>query len=431
MPRPTSIRPALVRAFAGVAALSVATLAGGAARAAQEDDVARGARLLQKGECARCHDTSGLPGATVAARERSCAGCHAWIHATAGDADAIERQSGRFPRWEQYVENVHSYLAVPSLAAAGARLDPAWVSRFLRAPYKIRPGFSESMIREPLSESDAGAIAAFLRAQARPFTGAAARAAATPVSTSAEDLAAGERLYATLQCGTCHAFGVARAATPGIPDAPDLAHVRARMRPADVAAFIADPTMGGLRRESRMPTYDLDPLQIGRLRDYLLQAPLAPRPPAAIAADLPLLDRRVTWDEVNTRVFSAVCAHCHSDGRLTNGDGGPGNTGGLGFRGAGLDLGSWRGVQRGARGSDGKRVSILVPGPGEAEAPLVARLRRRAHEHVAELAGKGLPPDPTGAVGMPLGLPPLDPARFQLVRSWVAQGAPGPALSGR
>ena len=27
---------------------------------------------------------------------------------------------------------------------------------------------------------------------------------------------------------------------------------------------------------------------------------------------------------------------------------------------------------------------------------------------------------------MPLGLPPLTPEQFQLVRSWVAQGAPGP-----
>jgi mono/diheme cytochrome c family protein len=430
MPRPASLRPVLARALAGVVALVAATLAAGAA-GAREDDVARGARLVQKGECARCHDTSGLPGATVVARERSCSGCHAWIHATAGDATAIDRQSERFPKWEQYVENVHSYLTVPSLAAAGARLDPAWVSRFLRAPYKIRPGFGEAMIRAPLAEADADAIAAFLHAQARPHEGTAARAAATPVSTTAEDLAAGERLYASLQCATCHSFGGARPAAPGIPDAPDLAHVRARMRPADIAAFIADPTMGGLRRESRMPSYDLDPRQIGRLRDYLIRAPLAPRAAVAPTPDLPLLERRVTWDEVNTRVFSAVCSHCHSDGKLTNGDGGAGNTGGLGFRGAGLDLGSWRGVQRGARGADGRRVSILVPGPGEAEAPLVARLRRRAHEHAAELAGGGLPPDPTGVVGMPLGLPPLDAARFQLVRSWVAQGAPGPALSGR
>jgi mono/diheme cytochrome c family protein len=426
MPRTPSPVPPFTSTLACVAVSIAATLAGGAA-AAGEDELARGARLVQSGECARCHDTTGLPGATVVARERSCSGCHAWIHATAGDAEAIDRQSERFPRWGQYVQNVHSYLAVPSLAAAGARLDPAWISRFLRAPYKIRPGFSEAMIREPLSERDAGAIAAFLHAQARPHQGAAARAAAAPVSANGDDVAAGERLYATLQCGNCHAFG-ARAATPGIPDAPDLAHVRDRMRPADIAAFIADPTMGGLRRESRMPSYDLDPRQIGRLRDYLVRSPLArPAVPAA-AADLPLLTRPVTWDEVNRSVFSAVCSHCHSDGKLTGGDGGPGNTGGLGFRGAGLDLGSWRGVQRGARAADGRRVSILVPGPGEAEGPLLARLRRRAHEHAAELTGAGLPP---GAVGMPLGLPPLDAARFQLVRSWVAQGAPGPALSGR
>jgi mono/diheme cytochrome c family protein len=395
--------------------------------AAPGDEPARGAELVRKGECARCHDTSGLPGVPAVARERSCAGCHAWIHATSDDAPAREREAARFPRWEQYVENVHTYLAVPSLAAAGARLDPAWISRFLRAPYKIRPGFTEAMIRAPLDARDADAVAAFLHAQARPPAGAAARAAAVPASSAVEDVAAGERLYATLGCASCHAFGP-RGAAPGIPDAPDLAHARARMRPGDIAAFIADPTMGGLRRDSRMPAYDLDPRQIGRLRDYLVNAPLARRAPSPLAPDLPLLDRRVTWDEVNERVFSAVCAHCHSDGRLTNGDGGPGNTGGLGFRGAGLDLSSWRGVQRGARGSDGRRVSVLSPGPRDAEAPLIARLRLRVQEHAAELAGTAAPAD---AVGMPLGLPPLDAERLQLVRSWVAQGAPGPTLSAR
>src|SRR6185369_8042823 len=122
------------------------------------------------------------PGIDAAPRARSCSGCHAWIHGTREDHDERDRQSLIYPRWDQYVENVHSYLAVPSLAAAGARLDPAWVSRFLRAPYKIRPGFTEAMIREPLSEADADAIAVFLHAQARPYQGAAARAAATPTS---------------------------------------------------------------------------------------------------------------------------------------------------------------------------------------------------------------------------------------------------------
>lgn len=56
---------------------------------------------------------------------------------------------------------------------------------------------------------------------------------------------------------------------------------------------------------------------------------------------------------------------------------------------------------------------------------LIARLRVRAEEHAREQAGAGAV-STGGAPGMPLGLPPLSPAEFQLMRSWVAQGAPGP-----
>jgi hypothetical protein len=59
----------------------------------------------------------------------------------------------------------------------------------------------------------------------------------------------------------------------------------------------------------------------------------------------------------------------------------------------------------------------------------VARLRRRIHEHAAELASTPMPSLGSGRFakpGMPLGQPPLDAERLQLIRSWIAQGAPGP-----
>src|SRR6185369_2816137 len=312
------------------------------------------------------------PGIDAAPRARSCSGCHAWIHGTREDHDERDRQSLIYPRWDQYVENVHSYLAVPDLAAAGARLDPAWVSRFLRAPYKIRPGFTETMIRTPYSQDDADAIAQWLRSLAPPPSALAVQAAAIPVASTSEDLAAGGALYHKLQCARCHAFGD-RPARPGLGDAPDLAHTRARMRAADVAAFIVTPS-------PRMPDYGLSARDAARLRDFIVGAPIARPAAATLENDLPLLSRAVSWQEVNTKVFAAVCSHCHSDGKLTGGDGGPGNTGGLGYKGAGLDLGNWRGVARGARRADGRRVSNLSAAPGDSEPPLVARLRRRIHE---------------------------------------------------
>src|SRR5262249_9714762 len=163
--------------------------------------------------------------------------------------------------------------------------------------------------------------------------------AARPVSARPEDIAAGERLYGKLQCARCHAFG-ARAAEPGVPDAPDLALARRRMRPGDIAAFVADPTAFGGGGEPRMPSYGRSSGDAGGVRDSRVGAPLAPPAAAAAtgarAAVPPLLARRVTWNEVNHRVFEAICAHCHSDGKLTDGDGGPGNTGGLGYAGAGV-----------------------------------------------------------------------------------------------
>src|SRR4029453_15533129 len=121
------------------------------------------------------------------------------------------------------------------------------------------------------------------------------------------------------------------------------------------------------------------------------------------------------------------CIHCHMDPGKNGGEGGPGNTGGLGYRGVKLDLEGWAGIQRGAVDARGRRVSILEGGD---RSPLVARLRGRYLEHARERGGKG---EAGGTPGMPLGLPPLTPEQFQLVRSWVAQGAPGPVreIAGR
>jgi len=61
------------------------------------DLVERGRQLVERAECGRCH---ALP-ATVAAtpRQRSCAGCHAWIHGTGADPAAAAQQRRRYPIW--------------------------------------------------------------------------------------------------------------------------------------------------------------------------------------------------------------------------------------------------------------------------------------------------------------------------------------------
>src|SRR6185369_7807317 len=161
--------------------------------------------------------------------------------------------------------------------------------------------------------------------------------------------------------------------------APDLAFVARRMTASDLAAFIADPAAFGT--ETRMPKYPLTAAQAARLRDYLWAEATAaaptPDPPAPSAA--PGLarwpaSRPATYAEVRARVLDAVCVHCHMDPARTRGEGGPGNTGGLAFRGAGLDLETWAGIRRGARGERGGRLSILERSPGGGEPLLLQRL---------------------------------------------------------
>jgi len=317
---------------------------------------------------------------------------------------------------------VASFLDVPDLAASGARLDPAFVARYLRAPFKVRPALSEGMIRTGFDDEEARAVSAWLAATStrRPWSAVARQAVAIPPSSRPEHIAEGRRLYNRLACRTCHAVGEQTAVGAG-PPTPDLTFVRRRMRPEIVAAFIADPAAFG--GETRMPLYPISAIEAARLRDYLW-SPRDDHPLPEPVEALPLLRRPVRYAEVRAQVLDRICIHCHMNPQKNGGDGGPGNTGGLGYRGAGLDLESWSGIRRGALAASGQRRSILAARPGE-EAPLVARLRLRYGEHARERSGADAVAT-GGAPGMPLGLPPLTPAQFQLVRSWVAQGAPGP-----
>lgn len=380
----------------------------------------RGRQLVQKAECGRCH---ALP-ATVAVmpREKSCAGCHAWIRATREDPAAAARERKQFPLWDRYMATVSSFLEVPDLTASANRLRPDFMARYLLTPFKVRPRLHEGMIRTTFSEEEARAVSTWLAAAAAPvaWSPVARQAAQIAVSSRPEDIAEGRRLYQRLACGTCHALGEWPSPGSG-PAAPDLTFVTARMSPDITAAFIADPAAFGV--EARMPRYPLSPAQAARLRDYLWSPRNTPAP-LALPADLPLLRRPVRYAEVRAQVLDRICVHCHMDEKRNGGEGGPGNTGGLGYRGVGLDLESWAGIQRGALDVTGRRVSIVAFAPG-GEAPLVSRLRERYAEHAVERSGQ-YGAEASDVVGMPLGLAPLTPEQFQLVRSWVAQGAPGP-----
>src|SRR5690606_32779018 len=136
-----------------------------------------------------------------------------------------------------------------------------------------------------------------------------------------------------------------------------------------------------------------------KLRAFVWSSPLRATPVAALPAALPLLTRPVTFDEVNREVFRKVCWHCHSQPDFARGDGGPGMTGGFGFKGRKLDLSQYSALLGGYLDDRGERRSLFTPAPS-GEAMLLAVLTARQLEEVGR---------PATVRGMPLGLPALSP----------------------
>ena len=123
----------------------------------------------------------------------------------------------------------------------------------------------------------------------------------------------------------------------------------------------------------------------------------------------------MTFKEVDEKVFHRTCWHCHSEPDYAIGDGGPGNSGGLGFKPRGLNLSDYSGIAAGYVDDKGERSSIFAKDEQNVPRIVKALLARHDEESGAE----------TGPVrGMPLGYDPLSPEEIQLVESWVVQGRP-------
>ncbi|HVO30278.1 MAG TPA: hypothetical protein VMV18_06065, partial [bacterium] len=146
------------RAIAARRATAQAPAQAGAQAPARKDAaadaalVARGAELLASSECARCHAGTGIPELEPMPIGQSCTGCHAWVRDASRAPEESARQRARYPLWDRYESRVKDFVAVPDLAASGARLDPEWVARYVRAPYHVRPGLREAMIRTALTD---------------------------------------------------------------------------------------------------------------------------------------------------------------------------------------------------------------------------------------------------------------------------------------
>lgn len=363
----------------------------------------RGKALVAELECNRCHAGTGHASPRL---EQDCVGCHERIA-----TDRFPADSAKLARWKPHVL---PYRDVPSLGDLGKRLRPAWVRDYLLRPHDLRPNLAQNMPRLPLSAEQARDIATYLTAVDVPLPTFAA-------SHAPEHVARGRELLTERGCVGCHRVSGAGLAEPprlqpaprSLGLAPDLRFVRDRSEPGAIARWLTDPTR--VKHDSAMPNLQLSAEEVRDLTAFLSFGELGHASLPEPAPRLAVLSRRVGFDEVNERVFAVTCRHCHTNPDSAGGDGGPGNTGGFGFRPRKIDFSSYRGIQSGGVDAEGERVSLFAP-TKEGVPLLVAALLARGREV------RGHESDDVR--GMPLGLPPLSAEQIQLVESWVAQGRP-------
>jgi mono/diheme cytochrome c family protein len=148
-------------------------------------------------------------------------------------------------------------LDAPSLAEAGARLNPDWVARWILAPRQIRP---EATMPKPagLQAQDAADMAAYLATLGK----------ADPAPAASDDLAkAGGHLFVEMRCIGCHTL-------PDKDPAPDripFAYLKAKWTPAGLKKFLLGPEKHYAWIE--MPNFHLADEEAGKLAAFLLSHP--------------------------------------------------------------------------------------------------------------------------------------------------------------
>jgi hypothetical protein len=374
--------------------------------ATDDGDAIAGNALVLQFQCDRCHDGTGHPAAEDG---KHCVHCHDNIM-----HDNFKAPAASITKWKPRVKE---YADAPSLEATNKHLTRKWVERYLLQPADLRPNLHQYMPRLAISEKQAKDMAAYMVPDAEPVA----------VKGSDADLGKGRNLIETKGCGSCHTMsGVAQIPSSNPPSmpadqfekarrlAPDLRFARDRMTAAKVTAWLGDPK--AVKPDSAMPKIALTPDEIRDLTGYIMTAEITPPPKPAKFTRLPPLDRKVTFKEVDEKVFHRTCWHCHSEPDYAIGDGGPGNSGGFGFKPRGLNLSDYNGITAGDIDDKGERQSIFKK--DTAGIPrIVAALVARHDEEEQDIE--------TGAVrGMPLGYNALSAEDIQLVESWAMQGRP-------
>ncbi len=387
--------------------------------------------VLEKYECARCHEVEALAAPPA---EKQCAGCHVDLaHAALDPARMAAGHAEYGEAFDRFAaRTARVYVDVPPLKSL-KRFRASWLTSFLSTPTDLRPHLAESMPRLPITTGDVATL----------VKGLGLQPTVVPTRPSKAVLAEGAALFEVKGCTSCHLFGNARfssqpaelfvferPARPALARAPDLRHVRDRFNRDVVVRTILDPT--SVNRGAQMPKLEVTGSEAQKLADFLIFSDLELLEVPEVAAEVKPPSTTVRYEDVEARVFRKVCWHCHSNADAAGGDGGPGNTGGFGFKGVGLSFATWEEVMNGAVGPDGAYRSIFRRGV-TGEPVLIEVLKQRVRENRRDFVKPGQARrQQAGAaveqplLGMPLGLPAIDPEDLALVEAWIAAGTPRP-----
>lgn len=405
---------------------------------ARQDAIAAGTKVLKEHQCNRCHTIDAIE---AAARPLHCTSCHVFLKGLEPGKDQWNKLADKYGKdvIERYQRNIVHLMKVPDLTGLGHRVRPEWIASYLAQPHDLRPLLEESMIRHALDPKEIRDVARYFAAVAdAPDPWAEGYvAAAAPAKPDADRLAKGRTLFSAKGCAGCHVYGNVKT---GIDSktleagkalsllAPNLRFTKERTRPDVIVDWIMNPQ--AVSKAATMPMMGVSREEAELLRDYLFhEDPALAAAPAVNEPEVPKpLERAVAWEEVKERVLGKVCVHCHMNDYEK--DPGPGNLGGLGYKGVKLRMRTYETLVSGADDAKGNRYSVLVPRPGEQVSPIVqALLRRRAEaarDAMAAFQDHELPNYPSGPPGMPLGLPAMTDEEIQLLVTWIAQGCVGP-----
>jgi mono/diheme cytochrome c family protein len=398
----------------------------------------QGRAVLLKHQCNRCHEIEDLP---AAARPLHCTSCHTFLEGLKPDSRQYKDIDAKYGDglMARYQKNIVHLKEVPSLTQIARRVRTDWLRDFLREPYDMRPALEESMIRHQLDEGEQRAVVRYLAAKASAADPYAAgyTPPALPPKPDAARIEEGKKLYASRGCASCHQYGNLDLGLPGAqlkkagPPAmlaPNLRFVRERTHPEVLLDWVMDPQR--IAPGTLMPALGLSREDAMKIRDFLLWADPAldtrPWPEPQLP---PAVNRPVSYEEMKEEVLGRVCVHCHMNDYEK--DNGPGNRGGFGYKGIQLAMRTYEALVSGAVDAQGKRVSVLVPAPGESIPPILKSMLRRRVEEARDHLEPGqdrarLPYPKDGPLGMPLGLPSMTDEQFGILRAWIEQGCPGP-----